>query len=300
LYYTHLIISNGVNPANELCKITFPKFSVKPFLAKPLSDHLSDLTTHTRQSRQGKGHGGFLVVPSQAQPHTWLGSAVAPSLWGWQGWDEHTPCPGAPRPSASVPSDRRPLCRQTTTGSSLCALKALLPGSWRASWSTRLQPECQGPPRHAALAVPCCSEWCGQPQGPREGQQNCTAMSSLRVRPWVLATSDGGKGSRGSWQLGVEQGVPLLPAPHPHTLATALVLGQHGVRCPSQNATAAGLGWVRAARRDLCPTGSPGAAMQPGRGSASWPSLPDPLQHPSSSLQHLGTACDAVGPSTGE
>jgi len=32
--------------ANELCKITFSKFSVKSFLAKPLSDHLSDLTGH--------------------------------------------------------------------------------------------------------------------------------------------------------------------------------------------------------------------------------------------------------------
>jgi len=37
-----------VNLANELCKITFSKLSVKSFIAKPLSDHLSDLTTHPR------------------------------------------------------------------------------------------------------------------------------------------------------------------------------------------------------------------------------------------------------------
>jgi len=40
-----------VNLANKLCKITFSKFSVKSFLAKPLSDHLSDLTTHSRHKR---------------------------------------------------------------------------------------------------------------------------------------------------------------------------------------------------------------------------------------------------------
>jgi len=38
-----------VNLANKCCKITFSKFSVKSFLAKPLSDDLSDLTTHPRQ-----------------------------------------------------------------------------------------------------------------------------------------------------------------------------------------------------------------------------------------------------------
>jgi len=37
-----------VNLANKLCKITFSKFSVEYFLAKPLSDHLSDLTTHSQ------------------------------------------------------------------------------------------------------------------------------------------------------------------------------------------------------------------------------------------------------------
>jgi len=37
-----------VNLANELCKITFSKFSVKYFLAKPSSGHLSDLTAHSR------------------------------------------------------------------------------------------------------------------------------------------------------------------------------------------------------------------------------------------------------------
>jgi len=41
-----------VNLANELCKITFSKFSVKYFLAKPLSDHSSDLTTHLQQMLQ--------------------------------------------------------------------------------------------------------------------------------------------------------------------------------------------------------------------------------------------------------
>jgi len=39
-----------VNLANELCKITFSKFSVKSFLAKPLSDHFSDLTTHSQHT----------------------------------------------------------------------------------------------------------------------------------------------------------------------------------------------------------------------------------------------------------
>jgi len=38
-----------MNLANKLCKITFSKFSLKSFLAKPLSDHLSDLTTHSWQ-----------------------------------------------------------------------------------------------------------------------------------------------------------------------------------------------------------------------------------------------------------
>jgi len=38
-----------VNLANELCKFTFSKFSVKSFLAKPLSDHLSNLTTHSQK-----------------------------------------------------------------------------------------------------------------------------------------------------------------------------------------------------------------------------------------------------------
>ena len=46
LYSIHLI-SNKANPANELCKITFSKLSVKTFLAKTLSDHLNDLTTHS-------------------------------------------------------------------------------------------------------------------------------------------------------------------------------------------------------------------------------------------------------------
>jgi len=39
-----------VNLANELCQITFSKFSVKSFL-----DHLSDLTAHSRQSDAGVG-----------------------------------------------------------------------------------------------------------------------------------------------------------------------------------------------------------------------------------------------------
>jgi len=47
LYSIHLI-SNRVNPANELCKITFSKFLVKSFIAKPLSDHLGNLTTHSQ------------------------------------------------------------------------------------------------------------------------------------------------------------------------------------------------------------------------------------------------------------
>jgi len=43
LYSVHSI-SNRVKLANEFCKITFSKFSVKSFLAKPLNDLLSYLT----------------------------------------------------------------------------------------------------------------------------------------------------------------------------------------------------------------------------------------------------------------
>jgi len=39
-----------VNLANKLCKTTFSKFSVKSSIAKPLSDHLSDLSTHSQHS----------------------------------------------------------------------------------------------------------------------------------------------------------------------------------------------------------------------------------------------------------
>jgi len=50
LYSSHLI-SNRVNLANTLCKITFSKFSVKSFLAKPWNDHVSDLTALSQHTR---------------------------------------------------------------------------------------------------------------------------------------------------------------------------------------------------------------------------------------------------------
>jgi len=43
-----------VNLANELCKMTYSKFSVKSFLVKLFSDYLSDLTTHS-QHQEGCG-----------------------------------------------------------------------------------------------------------------------------------------------------------------------------------------------------------------------------------------------------
>jgi len=43
-----------MNLASELCKVTFSKFSVKSFLAKPLSDHLSDLTAHSQHPHSAK------------------------------------------------------------------------------------------------------------------------------------------------------------------------------------------------------------------------------------------------------
>ena len=46
--YSIYLISNRVNFGNELCKTKFSKISVKSCLAKPLSDHLSDLTSHSR------------------------------------------------------------------------------------------------------------------------------------------------------------------------------------------------------------------------------------------------------------
>ena len=60
------------------------------------------------------------------------------------------------------------------------------------------------------------------------------------------------QGSRGSWQLDVERGGPLPPTPHSHALATALVLGQHGICYPSQNAMAGRLGWVNVAEEFSC------------------------------------------------
>ena len=75
------------------------------------------------------------------------------------------------------------------------------------------------------------------------------------VRAQELAAPHATQGSRGSWQLDAEQGVPSLPAPHSHTSATALVLGQRDVHCPSQNATAGGLGQVNVAEECLSPEG---------------------------------------------
>jgi len=48
--YSIYLISNRVNLAKEFCMGTFSKFSVKSFLARPLIDRLSDLTTHLRHT----------------------------------------------------------------------------------------------------------------------------------------------------------------------------------------------------------------------------------------------------------
>ena len=65
------------------------------------------------------------------------------------------------------------------------------------------------------------------------------------------------QGSRASWQLDVEWGGPLPPTPHSRALATALVLGQHGICYPSQNAMAGRLGWVSVAKGILVQEAAP-------------------------------------------
>jgi len=78
-----------VNLANKLRKITFSKFSVKSFLAKPLSDHLSDLSTHLRQHfkerQMNVPYHSMNPKPSSSQAWTQTFPRSAMSLQGAQG-----------------------------------------------------------------------------------------------------------------------------------------------------------------------------------------------------------------------
>ena len=72
------IQDSTVNLAKEICKITFSKFSVKSLLAKPLSDHLSDLTTHSWQcTRTAYAHQVWGRYRPSQSPH----SHRSPSEW---------------------------------------------------------------------------------------------------------------------------------------------------------------------------------------------------------------------------